>query len=276
MNKTNLFLTVALIIPFLMTAGCSDDEDSVTTSGGGNNGSLGDSTPTGRITADGFFVLYTPGVAPVFDSKINFIGTEVIITAFADDVNDLVIVSGQTVNFATEWGTFLDEKDSCVLDEGQCSVVWRSGDPGTAPGSCRVAITAWTTGEEFFFDENDNGLFDSTESFFRDLQEPFLDINGNGSFDSAIATAEFVGEIIDIINFDGTTPGSRSGDHDLGNGLYDGSLCASGNSQCNTRTSMIIHTRSTLLIQEPFADADDLNGNGNTEEEINFCGFNFF
>lgn len=285
MKTANILTTGLLIASIGLLPGCSDEADSATTANGGSssNGNLGDSTPTGRIAADGFFVLYDPAIPPVFDSDRNFSAQDVTITAFADDVNDLAEVSGQTVNFKAEWGSWLDERDSCVMDNGSCSVTWRSGDPFTAPGSCRVAITAWTTGEESFFDFDDDGLFEASDHAvvpFSDLQEPFLDINGNGSFDGAIATVESVGELIDIIDFDGTTPGVKSGDHDAGNTQYDGSLCATGNALCNTsRTSMIIHTRSTLLIQEPFDEAsgEDTNGNGTTDEtDINFCGSNPF
>lgn len=282
MKITTIFTTGLLLASISLLSGCSDETDSATTANGSssNNGSLGDSTPTGRIAADGFFVLYDPAVPEVFDAELSYSQQSVTITAFGDDVNDLAEVNGQTVNFRAEWGQWLDERDSCVMDNGSCSVTWRSGDPATAPGSCLVAITAWTTGEEAFFDADDDGQFEASDNAvqaFSDLQEPFLDINNNGSFDGAISTVELVGELIDIINFDGTTPDAKSGDHDSGNTLYDGSLCAAGNALCNTsRTSMIIHTRSTLLIQQPFADANDIDGDGDTTEDIVFCGFNAF
>lgn len=288
MKIANIFTTGFLIASIGLLSGCSDEADSATTANSGgstNNGSLGDSTPTGRIAADGFFILYDPGTSEVFDSDLNYIQQSVVVTALADDVNDLVEVSGQTVNFRTEWGQWLDDRDSCVLENGSCSVTWRSADPATAPGSCRVAITAWTTGEEAFFDADDDGLFEASDNAvqsFSDLPEPFLDINSNGSFDggATVVTVELVGELIDIIDFDGTTPGTKNGQHDVGNNLYDGSQCATGNALCNTsRTSMIIHTRSSLLIQTPFneATAEDINGNGTFgESNINFCGTNPF
>jgi len=72
----------------------------------------------------------------------------------------------------------------------------------------------------------------------------------------------------------------KSGDHDTGNLLYDGSRCAADNTaMCSGRESMIIHTRSNLLIQEPFDETggDDINGNGTPDETgINFCGFNLY
>ena len=285
MKIAYIITTGFLMASLTLLSGCSDEADSATAANGASNtdGSLGDSTPTGRIAADGFFVLYDPAIPEVFDSTLSYTQQSVTITAFGDDVNDLAEVNGQTVNFKAEWGSWLDERDSCVMDNGSCSVTWRSGNPATAPGSCSVAITAWTTGEESFFDADDDGLFEASDNAvqpFTDLEEPYLDINSNGSFDGAISTVELVGELIDIINFDGTTPNAKSGDHDSGNTLYDGSLCAAGNALCNTtRTSMIIHTRSRLLIQAPFDEAsgEDINGNGTpSETNINFCGFNAF
>lgn len=285
MNLAKLLLLNVLFLSLGLMSGCSDDDDPSAAANGGtstNDGSLGDSTPTGRITADGFYVLYDPADPEIFDDQIAYTQNSVVITAFAEDINDLVEVSGQDVNFRAEWGGWLDDRDSCEISNGSCSVTWISGDPATAPGSCVVAITAWTTGEEAFFDADDDRLFDAADHaavpFNGDLEEPFLDINSNGTFDAAIFTPELKGELIDIINFDGTTPGSSSGDHDSGNNRYDGSRCAADNAaQCSGRDSMIIHTRSFLRIQEPFNESggEDINGNGTPDEEnILYCGSN--
>ncbi len=283
MKITRLLISIMLFASLGMISGCGDDDESASAANGGGssgNGNLGDSTPTGRITADGFYVLYDPAVPSVFDEALNFTQESVTITAFAEDINDLVEVNGQTVNFKAEWGGWLDERDSCVISNGSCSVTWVSGDPTSAPGSCRVAITAYTVGEESFFDADDDGEFDAfdqaTVAFNSDLEEPFLDINGNGVYDALVISPENKGELIDIINFDGTTPDAKSGDHDSGNTLYDGSRCATDNAAaCSGRESIIIHARSTLLIQEPFNEdtLEDRNFNGIPgEENINNCG----
>jgi hypothetical protein len=274
MKQVKFLMTLPLVLSLGVISGCSDDTASGTDVSGANtnSGSLGDSTPTGKIDAAGFYVLYDPAIPTVFDSDLSYQQQQVTVTVFAEDVNDLTELSGQTVNFKTEWGGWLDERDSCVLDKGQCSVTWRSGAPSTAPQDCRVAITAWADGEESFFDANDNNLYDPTETF-ADMQEPFLSINSNvnDSFDAALSTFEGVGELIDIKDFDG-----RSGHnfaHDAGDGKYTGTLCAAANPNCSGRTSMIIHYRSTLLIQEIFTDSNDIDGDGDTTEEINFCNF---
>jgi hypothetical protein len=277
MNTTKIGIILLLVLGYGSLAGCGEDVKTSSSAGSSgsttNSGSLGASTPTGIITADGFYLLQDPIPLEVFNSDIQYSQKEAVITAFADDFNDLVITSGQTINFKTEWGTFVDS-DSCVVENGQCSVTWRSGAPATAPSDCEVAITAWTYGEETFFDANDNNKFDQTEAFI-DVEEPFLDINGNGVFDAGIATYELIGEFIDIINFTGTTPGATNGMHDGADGKYTGSLCASGNTLCTTNTSMIIHARYPLYIQSKFDEpaGEDIDGDTVTGETgIRYCG----
>ena len=51
------------------------------------------------------------------------------------------------------------------------------------PRDMVVTITAWTQGEEGFFDENGNGRWDEGEPFI-DLGEPFFDYNDNNVFDA--------------------------------------------------------------------------------------------
>ena len=287
MRKSNLYTYIAAGFIVVLLNGCSDEEDTVAStaasaasaaSTSSSSTNLGDSTSTGQVTA-GFFLLYDPAIPSVIDSSTRaYTQTDVNITVNAEDVNDLVDLNGQTVNFKTEWGVWLDEKDSCVLANGQCTVIWRSGNPTTVPGSCRVAVTAWTEGAESFLDANDNGLFDASDATFTDLEEPYLDIDSSGSFTAGLISPDLKSELIDITDFSAAgTP--KNGIHDLGNGLYDGSLCASGNGLCNTaRTSMIIHTRSNILIQTPFDEtAADENGNGTpSEKNIVFCGSNLY
>ncbi len=278
MRISTMFFALITSAAAMLLTGCSDDpvvdldEFATGSSGSGsvtNDNSLGDSTPTGRITADGFYVLYDPAIPEVFNDKLAYSQQEVTITVFAEDVNELVELNGQTVNFKVEWGAFLAGRDSCDLVDGQCSVTWRSGDPATAPGSCFVAVTAWANGEETYFDANDNGLFDIAETH-DDLEEPFLDIDSDGLFNGTISTIENVGELIDIDDFNGAT--TIDGDHDNGNGDYDGSQCASDNAaNCSGRTSMIIHTRSNILIQQPF----DVDENPATPDSV-FCGTNLY
>jgi len=224
-------------------------------------------------------MLFNPAVPAVIDKPVltprglafAYTETTVTITIRGDDINDLE-VSGQQVKFKTEWGTFVGG-DSCVMDNNACQVTWRSGNPDTAPLNCRVAITAMVIGEESFNDLDGDNQFDPGESISLDLDlsEPFLDIDDNGVFTPGLVTLEGVPEIIDIDNQTGATGGD--GVHNPADGLYTGTTCATGNPQCTSNTSMVIHTRADILIQERFdEDDDDLNNDGdNTDTNINIC-----
>ena len=218
-------------------------------SGSGSGTPIGGSVPTGIITHRDFVVLYSDFDPQIFDTMGNFTLKTVTISIHADDIFDLP-VSNATVNFATEWGTFTGS-DSCVLSNGSCTVDWIPGDPATAPTDCWVSFTAFAVGEEQFADSNGNDLFDLGELFL-DLEEPYLDLAGNNVFD-AICNADGVCEIIDIVNFDGATPGAGNLVHDMADGFYNGSLCAdvAGNPACNTVTSTVIHARSELRVRSP-------------------------
>ncbi len=274
MKSIQIIGSLAIITALGLLSGCSQDDAAGATAGGasgndsssGNNGQIGNSQQTGKIAADGFFFLSDENPVAVYDEDNVYTAKEVTLTVFADDINDLGNVNGWTVNFKTEWGTFLDDKDSCVLENGSCSVKWRSGSPANAPGSCLVSFTAWAVGEENFADQNDNGELDVNE-VFDDFEEPYLDIDENGTYTPIIATPELVTELIDVYDFDGS--GGKNGVHDAGNGLYDGSFCASNNTaSCSGRNSVVVHYRMTLLIKEPVTDVDDLDGDGDTTDKI--------
>ncbi|MBC8211871.1 MAG: hypothetical protein H8E21_12485 [Gammaproteobacteria bacterium] len=263
MKKVNYcFLT--LIAATALLTGCSDDETSASSTNGNVSGTsnsvgLGPSVPTGIVSHRDFRIGFDPGIALVFDSQGNFSGGDpVSIVIRADDIKDLV-VDGQTVNIRTEWGTFTDDKDSCVLQNGTCFVTWLPGSSQTAPSAlipspaesaeCRVAFTAWTRGEEKFSDANGNGVLDVGE-VFTDLPEPYLDINETGLYSNfngyvsgwdapGYCNSDRVCEMID-------TNGNRL--HDEPDGKYNGTLCASGNPDCSTNTSTLIWTTHYLLI----------------------------
>ena len=222
-------------------------------------------------------MLFEPAVAAVIDKPVTtprglafaYTETPVTITIRLDDINDLE-VTGQRVRFKTEWGTFVGG-DSCVMENNACQVTWRSGNPITAPQDCEVAITAFAIGEESFDDFDGDNQFDASESISFDLSEPFLDIDGNGSYSLGLVTFEGVPEIIDIDNQAGAPGGD--GKHNPADGRFTGVTCSDGNPQCTSNTSMVIHARSHILIQERFdEDPDDLNNDGdNTDTNINYC-----
>jgi hypothetical protein len=255
MCKSKILTIFAIILP-LVLAGCSDDESS---DGKGSAGaSLGPTVPTGIITHRNFVILYDNPTPEIIDVDRFFTRKSVVLSIYADDIHDL-LVNGQQINLATEWGTLTDS-DSCLLENGFCTVTWEPGNSFFAPADYQVSFTAWTEGEESFSDENGNGKFDVREAFTDDLEEPFIDIDGNGVYDAPGCNNDGVCEAIDIVNFDRTSPGSGNGIHDAADSIYNGTLCADVNANpfCQSgATSAIIHTRSRLRIREPFDHDDD-------------------
>ena len=89
--------------------------------------------------------------------------------------------------------------------------------PGTAAGLTTnprdglVTLIAYTTGEEQFFDENGNGIYDDGERFV-DLPEPFIDLNDNNTYDPE------VGERYFEVN---TSENPADGEWSEGNGVWD-------------------------------------------------------
>jgi hypothetical protein len=267
MKSKQIIGSLAIVTALGLLSGCSQDDAAGATAGGaagndsssGNNGQIGNSQQTGKIAADGFYLLFDPAVPEVIDNDMTFTRQQVTVTVFADDINDLEDIDGWTVSFKTEWGTFLDDKDSCVLKNGNCSVKWQSGSPATIPGSCYASITAWAVGEENFADLNDNGKLDAGEPFY-DIEEPYLDIDGSGSYTPNIFTVEGTPELIDVQGFNGQA--GKNGIHDSGNGLYDGSFCASGNTaSCSGRNSVVIHYRASINLKKEITGPNDCGSN---------------
>ena len=188
--------------------------------------------------------------------------TEIVVTA-GDRKG--ILISGVTVNVRTNWG-FLSAS-SCVTDSnGQCSVTWSTADSSLAPRDCsivdcatttatlsrRATVVVYTTGEEAFNDNNDNGSFDDTETF-TDLEEPFFERSSVGSTSTPIYTSTLdpvLGEPIDkIINFTGWAGDTLN--HDGGDGEYNGASCTHG-TLCSSQTSTIIWDVSYIdLTEEP-------------------------
>ncbi len=288
MKKEN-FYVFPLVLACTMMFGCSDDTSTAAdaantaSSAGGSSDDLGPSIPTGIVSHRDFRIGFDPGVAGVFSLSGSYSGSEQVeVVIRADDINDLV-VDGQVVKFRTEWGTFTDEKDSCTLVNGSCSVTWLPGSPLQAPSAakpfpgesaeCRVAFTAWTNGEEKFSDLNDNGVLDTGE-VFTDLPEPYLDINESGIYINSFSgivngwdgglgfcNSDNVCELIDT---------NGNGVHDGPDGKYNGTLCASGNTDCSSTKSIKVWTTSYLLITDASKITFD-HDDDTTTPEIGIC-----
>ena len=125
-------------------------------------------------------------------------------------------VNGVTVKFLTSGGTI---PDSCVTEDGKCSVKLKSISPKPLNGV--VTVLAYAIGEETFVDANSNNVADIGE--FEDLGEPFanapgtqnavfdqgdflIDTNGNGKYDGP--DSKFVGSLCDETKVNGSKPGT--------------------------------------------------------------------
>lgn len=120
----------------------------------------------------------------------DFNGTTTAISAFASDRLGNPVPDGTVVNFVSSGGQI---QPSCQTTDGRCVVTFTSANPrptgNTEPSVVavsrgRVAVLAYSLGEESFLDSNGNGRFDSGEPF-NDLGNVYLDINFNRVFDAA-------------------------------------------------------------------------------------------
>ena len=167
-----------------------------------------------------------------------------VTTLLADRFNNPV-PDGTSVSFTTEGGSI---GGSCLTEDGQCSVTFRSQNPKPSDG--RVTILATATGEESFTDQNGDGRHQENEGFTKDLPEAYRDDNENGQRDDDEP-------FLDFNDDQQYTPGS---------GAFTGVLCDSGcdSSRPNTlnvrRNLVIVLSGSDLTISGPTAPIDLSDG----------------
>lgn len=113
----------------------------------------------------------------------------------------------------TEWIPRGDIPTDVAVDSanGEVSGPGTGIDAATNPRDGLVTIIAYTTGEEQFFDENGNGIYDDGERFV-DLPEPFIDLNDNNTYDPEIGERYFE------VN---TSASPADGEWSAGNGVWD-------------------------------------------------------
>lgn len=112
----------------------------------------------------------------------NVDGTEVGITLIASDIYGGPVANGTVITFVSNAGQVIGangETESCIIASGQCSVTWRSSNPRPADGG--IQILAYTKGDEYFVDEDGDGAFDGSETYFS-LPEPYLDADNSGNY----------------------------------------------------------------------------------------------
>lgn len=125
--------------------------------------------------------------------------------------------------------------------------------PGQIFGG-RTTITATAIGEESFVDANGNGLYDTGEAFV-DLPEAFYDHNEDGTFGGEFTTGSCLsdtggacagweegGAEEEHADFD------SNGAYDLGNGIYNGSLCPETLEIAGDCTRTLVNVRDSVVL----------------------------
>lgn len=231
MNKALIFS----ILTVTLSSGCTDDNILLAVDGS--------TTPNSGIIAADHFALSASTVNPqVLDTTSGFFfEQEVTLTVNIGDRNNQLLTDSHTIFFRSEYG-LIDPSCTTSGGDGECTVKWtaikrpETGGPG-ADGT--VDITAYTVGEEAFFDANGNGTYDDTETF-TDTPEPFVDNDndGTGVWNSGDS-------IINVPN--ATDPSGTNTAHDTGDMKFNGAGCTHS-TDCSTRTSTYIFEQITLTI----------------------------
>lgn len=111
----------------------------------------------------------------------NVDGTKTDVTARVSDRLGNPVPNGTTINFVSSGGQI---QPSCQTTDGACSIFFTSSNPRPTG---RVAVLAYTLGEESFYDANGNGVYESGEAF-NDLGNVFLDNDRDGVYDAGAET----------------------------------------------------------------------------------------
>jgi len=231
MKKTFTFLTCTILSMLLL--GCGSSDSPFGTGGGG--------TSNNPVSDKNFELVFSPIDPKVLDSDGFHSGVEVVVTALAGDKFNTA-VSGGTVFIETQWGIL--DSNTCQIVNGSCSVTWTSdSDFGFIPVDLFNTFTAYMIGEESYNDLNGSGNYDDPDNvYIRDQDEPYLDIDHDGVYTLGID------EVIDI---------DASGDHTLGDNLFNGTNCTHS-TLCSDVQSITISENSELNL-----DARDLDISAN-------------
>jgi hypothetical protein len=120
------------------------------------------SISTGYPDQDGF----TLAVADLSPEALNYIIDDQVTVYLGGGANNTAVPDGTVVTFSTDMGRITDEdanRDFCTTVGSECTMVWKSTNPKTAP--YRATITAIADGEESYTDSNADGLYTDGEAF---------------------------------------------------------------------------------------------------------------
>lgn len=161
-------------------------------------------------------------------------GVKTTLTARLADHFHNPVPDGTAVYFTSEGGSV---EPACVTVAGVCSVELTS--QALRPTNGRVTVLARTIGEEAFTDLNSNGVVDDASEMIdangasTDIGgEAYVDYNENGARDANEPYFDFNGD----------------GAYNLGDGKFNGILCASGAAICSTQKSIDVRARNVIVF----------------------------
>ena len=232
----NKLLTTGLLSSVLLT-GCTEEGELLLTDSGS-------SANAGIVAYDHFSLTAATTQVNAIDTDGVFTRTEVEFTVRVGDRNNNLLTDTHVVFFATEFG-LIEPSCSTTDGSGTCTVTWqiiRRPGTGEAGADGEIDITAYTLGEESFFDTNNNGVFDDNETLadLVDLREPFIDADGDRTFSA--------GDIL-IEVADNAYPAGVDGNNNAGDNLFNGAGCTSS-TLCSPTTSIYVFDQVTLDITE--------------------------
>lgn len=118
-----------------------------------------------------------------FQGRASVDGLTSTITLSMADRQGNPVPNGTEVNFVTSYGILTPA--TCITTDSRCTVTHRT--QGTRPVNGRVAILAYTPGEEDFVDANGNNVYDLGETFV-DMGNAYRDDDFDDVF---LSTGEF-------------------------------------------------------------------------------------
>jgi len=187
----------------------------------------------------------------------NIDGVIVPLTVLAADRFNNLVPDDTAIVFTTELGAIVAQ---CLTIDGGCTVNWRSQAPRTSPDNNpldtgRTTILAHAIGEESFYDDDGDGVFDGNtvctdppaagaDCYF-DLPEAWLDNNENGVRNSPTEP---------YVDFDSDNT------YDGANGEWNGIVCGGEDCEAN-----LVNVRGsvTLVMARTFADILFFDNAGN-------------
>ncbi len=192
-------------------------------------------------------------------NAFNTDGVEVSLSVIASDQFGNNVPDGTTISFwSPESGNI---GSSCTIQEGACSVNWRSASP--RPSDMRLTVIAYANGAEEFTDRNGNNIFDMGSEFnaaVDDLPEAYVDEDESGFYEN-------VEKFVDTNNNNIYDGGNSEWD---GPCLFEANDTTNRNAYCAGQESLVIS--SSAVITMPTNSARLLSAAPATGSTINLSG----